>query len=373
MACATVPYLASATLMRTAAAMEDERAWTVSASGFRDTSRISGSDPQMMLDILMTNKTAVLAQLAQYQGLLTAVAAHLQNENETALRDWLTHAQSEHRHYKKQGSGGAGERKRSNRHCPPVPLPPGSPAPPPLIKIDILTLFPDMFSGYFDESIMRRAQAMGQLAVQTHNIRDYAAGKHRVTDDPPFGGGGGMVLKPEPIFGAVEAIERADDTPVILLSPQGRPFTQAIAQELSHHPHLILLCGRYEGVDERVRQHLVTDEISIGDYVLTGGELAAMVLVDAITRLLPGVLGADGAADDDSHAMGLLEGAHYTKPAVFRDWTVPDVVRSGHAANIARWRREGALHRTWERRPEMLLTTVLTEEDKWFLQKLAEG
>jgi len=239
------------------------------------------------------------------------------------------------------------------------------------MKIDILTLFPDMFSGYFDESIMRRAQAMGQLAVRTHNIRNHAAGKHRVTDDPPFGGGGGMVLKPDPIFGAVEALERADDTPVILLSPQGRPFTQAIAQELSHHPHLILLCGRYEGVDERVRQHLITDEISIGDYVLTGGELAAMVLVDAITRLLPGVLGAAGAADDDSHATGLLEGAHYTKPAIFRDWPVPDVLRSGHNGNIARWRREGSLRRTWERRPELLLTAVLSEEDKWFLQELA--
>ncbi len=239
------------------------------------------------------------------------------------------------------------------------------------MKIEILTLFPAMFDGYLDESIMRRAQERGQLAVQMHNIRDYAAGKHRITDDPPYGGGGGMVLKPEPLFGAVEAIERAADTPVILLSPQGRPFTQAIAQELSQYPHLILLCGRYEGVDERVRQHLVTDEISIGDYVLTGGELAAMVIVDAVTRLLPDVLGAAGAADNDSHATGLLEGSHYTKPATFREWAVPDVLRSGHAAKIAQWRRQGALRRTWERRPEMLLTAVLSEEDKWFLQELA--
>jgi tRNA (guanine37-N1)-methyltransferase len=242
------------------------------------------------------------------------------------------------------------------------------------MHIDILTLFPEMFPGYLNASILKRAQEMGRLSVALHNIRDYATGKHRVTDEPPFGGGGGMVLKPEPIFAAVQSLIPSSQppTPIILLSPQGRPFTQAIAQELAQQERLVLLCGRYEGVDERVRQHLVTDEISIGDYVLTGGELAALVLVDAVTRLLPGVLGAEGAAEADSHATGLLEGPHYTKPAVFNDWAVPDVLRSGHAANIARWRREQALRRTWQRRPDLLLTADLTEADKAFLAILAE-
>ena len=248
------------------------------------------------------------------------------------------------------------------------------------MQIDILTLFPEMFPGYLNESILKRAQAAGLLTVNLHNIRDYATGKHHVTDEPPFGGGGGMILKPDPIFRAVEEIftaealsgEEVENQNIILLSPQGRPFSHAMAQELSQHEHLVLLCGRYEGVDERVRQHLVTDEISIGDYVLTGGELAAMVIVDAVTRLLPGALGAEGAAETDSHASGLLEGPHYTKPVQFREWTVPAVLRSGHAAHIDRWHREQALRRTWERRPEMLQTAVLSEEDKWFLMVLAE-
>lgn len=257
------------------------------------------------------------------------------------------------------------------------------------MRIDILTLFPGMFSGYFQESILKRAQEAGLVEIQVHNIRDFAAGKHRVTDEPPFGGGGGMVLKPEPIFRAVESLmpqspisdgegleienrEIEQRTPIILLTPQGRPFSQTVAQELAQHERLILICGRYEGVDERVRQHLVTDEISIGDYVLTGGELAAMVVTDAVTRLLPGALGAAGAAETDSFADGLLEGPHYTKPADFRGWQVPDVVRSGHAANLARWRREGALRRTWERRPDLLETAVLSEADRLFLRKLEE-
>jgi tRNA (guanine37-N1)-methyltransferase len=180
-----------------------------------------------------------------------------------------------------------------------------------------------------------------------------------------------MVLKPEPIFAAVEDLAPAEETPIILLTPQGRPFTQAIAQELAEHERLILLCGRYEGFDERIRDYLVTDEISIGDYVLTGGELAAMVLTDAVTRLLPGALGAEGGAEDDSHAIGLLEGAHYTRPETFRGWEVPAVLRSGHAANINRWRREQALRRTWQRRPELLLTAALSEEDRRFLGILA--
>ena len=258
------------------------------------------------------------------------------------------------------------------------------------MRIDILTLFPEMFPCYLNESILKRAQEAGLLSVHLHNIRDYAGGKHRVTDEPPYGGGGGMVLKPEPVFAAVEAVleqggrgageQRSNSPlhpltrspPLILLTPQGRSFTQRVAQELAEQAWLVLLCGRYEGVDERVRQHLVTDEISIGDYVLTGGELAAMVVVDAVARLIPGVLGAEDAAESDSFATGLLEGPHYTRPETFRGWSVPEVLRSGHAANIARWRRQQALRRTWQRRPDLLLTAELTEEDKWFLMELAE-
>lgn len=251
------------------------------------------------------------------------------------------------------------------------------------MHIDILTLFPEMFEGYFEASILERAQEARLLEIHLHQIRDYATDKHRVTDEPPYGGGGGMVLKPGPVFRAVEDVLRkrtddgderdlGEDPPVILLTPQGRPFSQQAAMELATLPRLILLCGRYEGVDERIRQHLVTDEISIGDYVLTGGELAAMVVVDAVARLIPGVLGAEDAAAEDSFASGLLEGPHYTRPATFRDWIVPDVLRSGHEARIERWRREQALRRTWQRRPELLMSARLTEEDKYFLATLAE-
>ena len=248
------------------------------------------------------------------------------------------------------------------------------------MRVDILSLFPEIFSAYLSASILNRAQESGFLHVQVHNIRDFSTGKHHITDEPPYGGGGGMILKPEPIFAAVESLNPQTSgikqvgapTPVILLTPQGRLFNQAVARELAGHDRLILLCGRYEGVDERVRQHLVTDEISIGDYVLTGGELAALVLVDAVARLIPGVLGAEGAAESDSHTQGLLEGPHYTRPETFRDWTVPEVLRSGHAAKILRWRREQALRRTWERRPELLLSADLDEEDRHFLRVLAE-
>ena len=242
------------------------------------------------------------------------------------------------------------------------------------MRIDIFTLFPNMLSGYLQESILKKAQEGGLLQVGLHNIRDFTTDKHHVTDEPPYGGGGGMVLKPEPILTAVESLLTENENPprIILLTPQGRPFSQAMAQELSQHPWLVLLCGRYEGVDERVRAHLVTDEISIGDYVLTGGELPALVLVDAITRLLPGALGAKGAAETDSFAMGLLEGPHYTRPESFRGWAVPPVLKSGHAAAIAEWRRQEALRRTWQKRPELLLTAVLSQADKWFLQRLAQ-
>jgi tRNA (guanine37-N1)-methyltransferase len=248
------------------------------------------------------------------------------------------------------------------------------------MKIDIVTLFPEVFPGYLQASILQRAQKADLLQISLHNIRDYAAGKHRVTDEPPYGGGGGMILKPGPIFAAVEAIKTQSPIasgsetpfPIILLTPQGRPFSQEMAKKLAKHDHLVLICGRYEGVDERVRQYLVTDEISIGDYVLTGGELAALVVVDAIARLIPGVLGAEGAAETDSYATGILEGPHYTRPETFRDWSVPDVLRSGHEAKILRWRREQGLRRTWRRRPELLLTADLDEEDKRFLMILAE-
>jgi tRNA (guanine37-N1)-methyltransferase len=241
------------------------------------------------------------------------------------------------------------------------------------MRFDILTLFPEMFQGPLDESILKRAQESGRLSFALHNIRDYATDKHHITDDAPYGGGGGMVMKPEPIFAAVEAT-LADETgvPVILLSPQGRLFTQAVAAELARYSRIVLVCGRYEGVDERVCQHLATDEISIGDYVLTGGELAAMVIIDAVTRLLPGVLGDPGATIDDSHAQGLLEGPHYTRPAVFRGWEAPEILSSGNHAAVARWRREQALRRTFERRPDLLEQAELTPQDHEFLAQLAD-
>lgn len=241
------------------------------------------------------------------------------------------------------------------------------------MRFDVVTLFPGMFTGPLEESIIKRARERGIVSIYLHNLRDYATDRHRTTDDTPYGGGGGMVMKPEPIFAAVESILGGEEgVPVILLTPQGRLFTQEVAMELARHPRLVLICGRYEGVDERVREHLVTDEISIGDYVLSGGELAAMVVIDAVTRLLPGVLGDPGAVFEDSHARGLLEYPHYTRPAVFRGWEVPEVLRSGDHAAIARWRREQALRRTWERRPDLLEKAQLTPEDRAFLERLRE-
>lgn len=242
------------------------------------------------------------------------------------------------------------------------------------MRFDILTLFPDMFEGVFSQSIIGRAVREGLISIGVHNIRDYATDKHRVTDDLPYGGGGGMVMKPEPIFAAVEAIRGSkSDIPAILLTPQGRLLTHSVARELSQHQHLILICGRYEGVDERVRLHLVTDEISIGDYVLTGGELAAAVLVDAVGRLLPGVVGDPAATYRDSHAESLLEYPHYTRPAAFRGHAVPAILLSGDHARVARWRREQALLRTWTRRPDLLKKAALSEEDRAFLDSLAQS
>ena len=246
-----------------------------------------------------------------------------------------------------------------------------------MLRFDILTLFPGIFCGVFEESIVRRALDVGLLAIEVHNIRDYAPGKHRLTDDAPYGGGGGMVMKPEPIFLAVESIlghpvsGKADvDVPVILLTPQGRLFTHEVARELSQLSRLLLVCGRYEGFDERVRAHLATDEISIGDYVLSGGEIPAMVVVEAVTRLLPGALGDPLAAIKDSHVGGLLEYPHYTRPPEFRGHRVPEVLLSGHHAEVERWRRREALRRTWERRPDLLPKALLTEADREFLRQL---
>ena len=242
------------------------------------------------------------------------------------------------------------------------------------MRFDIFTLFPTVFEPYFNTSILQRAIQKGLLEINLHDIRKWATDKHHITDDTPYGGGGGMVMKPEPIFAAVEEIlGNPPVCPVILLSPQGRLFNQQIASELSGYPQIGLLCGRYEGVDERVCQHLVTDEISIGDYVLTGGELPAMVLVDAISRYLPGVLGDPDGATDDSHATGLLEYPHYTRPPVFRSWAVPEILLSGDHAKIERWRRQQSLIRTKTRRPDLLKKAKLTKDDLLFLEKLERG
>ena len=240
-----------------------------------------------------------------------------------------------------------------------------------MLRFDIFTLFPEVFGPYLEASIMQRARQNELLEVYLHNIRDWTTDKHHVTDDLPYGGGGGMVMKPDPIFTAVESVLGAPPAcPLILLTPQGRLFTQAVAEELSAHPRLALLCGRYEGVDERVREHLVTDEISIGDYVLSGGELPALAVVDAVTRLIPGALGDPDGAWDDSHATGLLEYPHYTRPPEFRGWSVPEILLSGDHARIARWRREQSLLRTWLRRPDLLEKADLSPKDRQFLASL---
>ena len=221
------------------------------------------------------------------------------------------------------------------------------------MKIDVLTLFPAMFAGPLDESIIKRAREAGRLDLAIHNLRDYAHDRHKTVDDRPFGGGPGMLLKPEPIFEAVESLAR-EDTRVILLSPVGRQFSQAIARELAGLEHMLMVSGHYEGFDERVREQMADDELSIGDYVLTNGALPVMVIIDAVTRLLPGVLGDEDSARDDSFSQGLLEYPQYTRPAEFRGMKVPEVLLSGNHAEIARWRAEQARLRTQERRPDLL-------------------
>ena len=239
------------------------------------------------------------------------------------------------------------------------------------MHFDIFTLFPDMFQGPFSESMLKRAQERGLLSISLHNIRESTSDKHHVVDDYPYGGGAGMVMKPEPIFTAIEAIYQGG--PIILLSPQGRLFHQHIARSLSQEARVTLICGHYEGIDERVREHLVTDEISIGDYVLTGGELAAMIVVDATSRLLPGVLGGEESTLEESHSSGLLEYPHYTRPPEFRGWRVPDVLLSGNHAEIARWRRKEAIRRTKASRPDLFEKIDLsTKTDVKLLRELEQ-
>ena len=248
------------------------------------------------------------------------------------------------------------------------------------MQFDVFTLLPEIFPPYLESSILNRARQKGLINVRVHNIRDYTHDKHHTTDDTPYGGGGGMVMKPEPVFEAVESVlglaphlsqpKPVSNIPIILLTPQGRVFTQRVAEELSRHEHIALICGRYEGIDERIREHLVTDEISVGDYVLTGGELPALILIDAVSRLIPGVLGDPTGAADDSHSMGLLEYPHYTKPPEFRGWKVPNILLSGDHGKIEKWRREQALIRTIRKRPDMIDRAELSETDLKFVEGL---
>jgi tRNA (guanine37-N1)-methyltransferase len=236
------------------------------------------------------------------------------------------------------------------------------------MHFDIFSLFPGMFQGPLSESILKRAQERGLLSVALHDIRASTSDKHHIVDDYPYGGGAGMVMKPEPVFAAIEAAHRGG--PIILLTPQGRLFSQQLAGQLALEPRITLLCGHYEGIDERVRQHLVSDEISIGDYVLTGGELAAMVIVDAVSRLLPGVLAGE-STQEESHSSGLLEYPQYTRPPEFRGWSIPDVLLSGHHAHIARWRRKESLRLTRQRRPDLFARLDLhSKADRQLLDEL---
>jgi tRNA (guanine37-N1)-methyltransferase len=243
------------------------------------------------------------------------------------------------------------------------------------MRVDTFSLFPQVFVPYLEISILQRAIQNELVEIYNHNIRDWATDRHHTTDDVPYGGGGGMVMKVEPVFAAVEDVLGVPpQCPLILMTPQGRKFDQKIAYELANLDHLAILCGRYEGIDERIRENLVTDEISVGDYVLTGGELPALTVLDAIVRLIPGALGDPDGAQDDSHASGLLEYPHYTRPPEFRGFRVPEVLLSGHHAEIARWRREQAIKRTLKRRPDLMEKADLSEkESKYLKQLMTEG
>jgi len=240
------------------------------------------------------------------------------------------------------------------------------------MQIDILTLFPDMFPGVLNSSILNRAREKGKFNYNVINFREYADNKHEKVDDYPYGGGAGMVLTAQPIFDAVDAVIKNKPTKprIILMCPQGKPYNQEKAEELAQEDHLVFICGHYEGYDERIREHLVIDEILIGDYVLTGGELGAMVVMDSIVRLLPDVLGNEQSAPEDSFSTGLLEHPHYTRPANFRGMTVPDVLLSGNHAHIDAWRRQQSIKRTYERRPELLEQITLTTSDQKMLDEI---
>lgn len=242
------------------------------------------------------------------------------------------------------------------------------------MRFEVFTLFPEVFTPYLATGVLGKAAQSGLLSCRLHNIRDYASDKHRTTDDEPYGGGGGMVMKPEPLFAAVEDVlgEQLPSVPVILLTPQGKVFNQKMAVALARLPRLALICGRYEGFDERIREHLVTDEISIGDYVLSGGELPALVLIDSIARLIAGVLGDEYATENDSHAEGLLEYPHYTRPADFRGWKVPEILLSGNHARVAAWRREQSLQRTLRRRPDLIEGFIANPSDEKILKRLRQ-
>ena len=242
------------------------------------------------------------------------------------------------------------------------------------MRFDVLTLFPDMFTGPFGQGVIGRAQQRGLVHIRCHDIRRYAHDRNRTVDDYPYGGGPGMLMKPEPLFEAVEAVRthgpESDDPPVILLSPQGRTLTHQLAKELARKTRLILICGRYEGVDERVRLHLATDEVSVGDYVLSGGEPAAIVVIDAIARLVPGVVGSGESTLGDTFASGILGPPEYTRPAEYCGWPVPEELLSGNHAEIARWRRREALRRTLALRPDLLPDACLSDDDRAFLASL---
>ena len=243
-----------------------------------------------------------------------------------------------------------------------------------MIRFDILSVFPEMFESPLSHSILKRAQEKGMAEIHLHDIRDYAEDKHRMTDDAPYGGGGGMVMKVEPIDRALASIVPSRDNALIaLLTPQGETFNQKIAEEMSRYFRIVLVCGHYEGVDERVRDHLVDREISIGDFVLTGGELSAMVIVDAVTRLIPGVLGNYDSASYDSFSTGLLEYPHYTRPGSYRGWQVPDVLLSGNHREIESWRRKESLRRTYLRRPDLLEKIELSDEDGKTLEDIKKN
>lgn len=243
-----------------------------------------------------------------------------------------------------------------------------------MIRFDVLSIFPEMLHSPLNFSLLKKAQEKGLIEIGLHNIRDWAEDKHSMTDDAPYGGGCGMVMKVEPVERALAALKRADaKSLVVLMTPQGEVFNQSIAARFTEEKHIIIICGRYEGVDERIRKHLADREISIGDYILTGGEISSLVVMDAVSRLIPGVLGNEASASTESFSQGLLEYPQYTRPAEYQGWCVPDVLISGNHAQIERWQKIEAIRRTWLRRPDLLEKIELSEEDEATLEKIKQG